>query len=491
MPYATRRERPALNKAYAHVTEAETGMAANALADKLIDSMGFDPLDMASMIAPQLPLGLAGKDGLPLFAAREPALPPLTVDLPAGKPLPPTVAEAVAKGAASLSSEGERQRVQIRGAVAEALADELVSAQRGKQREHVQQQIVRHNALVAGALAPANRGVVFKPVPRLCYRGSGGEPGSAQRELMLLEREAVLEHAELNLLAEPVSLPGFTMAEQGSLWEVYLDGQRLRVGRGDAAQLPLDGVRGTITEEDLTRWLAAELQHPSRNTAVDIVPAHLRAFVLASVRHLVHEQRLPLEQLVRHQYPLVQRLALRIAELRDKASKAAFTQLVLGGGWAIEASDAQGFRFEPGAYPVAANKRYRGKFDFPKHYYPVLADLEDGGEECRCALALDAHAQVKHWVRNLDSDPVCGYWLPTSSGRFYPDFVCELHDGRVFVAEYKGEHLRSVPKEIEKSQVGKVWAERSGRRCVFAMLFRTENGLNLTQQIDVALRRAH
>ena len=184
----------------------------------------------------------------------------------------------------------------------------------------------------------------------------------------------------------------------------------------------------------------------------------------------------------------MQRLAVRIAELRDRASRGAFRQLVLDGGWVVETSAAHEFRFDPAAYPVPANKRYRGKFSFGKHYYPVVADLEDGGEEWRCALALDEHAQVRHWVRNLDSDPVAGFWLPTSFGRFYPDFVCELTDGRLFVAEYKGEHLRGVPKEIEKGEVGRLWAERSGGRCRFAMLFRQEAGLNLAQQIDAALR---
>lgn len=488
MPNATRRTRPALNKAYAHVTEAQTGLAANALADRLIDGMGFDPLDMASMIAPQLPLGLDRDDG-PLFAPGAGATPAfavaaLAVDLPAGKPLPAAVAEAMAQGTASASSDGERQRVQLRGAVGERLAEALVAAQRGKQREQVTQQIERHNALVAGAAAPANRGEVFAPVPRLCYRSA------AQGELQLLEREAVTSESELNLLAEPVSLPGFTMAEQGSLWEVYLDGQRLRVGRGDAAQLPLDAVHSTITEADLTRWLCGELQHPARNMAQDVTPPQLRAFVLASVRHLVHEQRVPLEQLARHQYPLVQRLAVRIAELRDKAAKTAFRQLVLDGGWVMESSAAHAFRFDPGCYPVQANKRYRGRFRFDKHFYPVLSDLEDGGEEFLCALAIDQHPAIRHWVRNLDSDPVAGFWLPISSGRFYPDFVCELADGRLFAAEYKGEHLRNVPKEIEKGQVGQVWAERSAGRCVFAMLFKLENGLNVAQQIDAALRCA-
>ena len=486
MPYAARRTRPALNKAYAHVTEAQTGLAANALADRLIDGMGFDPLDMASMVAPMLPFDLATpRDDGPLFAACAAALalPSLQVDLPAGKPLPPSVADAVSQGLATVSTDGDRQRVQLRGSVPDTLAGELVAAQRGKQREAVAQQIERYNALVAGYQAPANRGEQFAPVPRLCYREPGG-----QGELLLLERESVFEQVELNLLAEPLGLPGFTMAEQGALWEVYLDGQRLRVGRGDAAQLPLDAVRGTISEDDLTRWLASELQHPLCNSAADVVPAHLRAFVLATVRHLVYEQRVPLEQLARHQYPLVQHLAARIADLRDRASKSAFQQLVLDGGWAVAPSAEHAFRFDPSAYPVPASKRYRGKFRFDKHFYPLPADLEDGGEEWRCAMAIEEHRLVRRWMRNLDSDPVCGYWLPTSFGRFYPDFVCELTDGRLFVAEYKGEHLRSMPKEIEKGQVGQLWAERSGGRCEFAMLFKQDVGLGLAQQIDRALR---
>ena len=493
MPYAARRTRPALNKAYAHVTETETGMAANALADRLIDGMGFDPLDMASMIAPQLPLDWPdandpARDDGPLFAQlRVPeAMPALTVDLPGAVPLPAVVVEAQAVGHVSVSAAGDRQRVRISGVVSDGMAQALVAGQRGKQRELVAQQIERHNALLAAMLAPAHRGVSFQPLPRLCYRLPA--PAGQQGELALLEREAVFEQVALNLLAEPIGLPGFTMAEQAARWDVYLDGQRLRVGRSDGEQLPLSEMRSTITDDDLTRWLCAELQHPSRNVARDVVPSHLRAFVLATLRHLVHEQRIPLEQLARHQYPLMQQLAVRLAELRDRASHLAFRQLVLDGEWTVEASAAHTFVFDPAIYPVQANKRYRGKFVFAKHFYPVVADLDDGGEEWRCALAIDEHALIRHWVRNLDSDPQAGFWLPTSFGRFYPDFVCELLDGRLFVAEYKGEHLRSVPKEIEKAQVGRLWAERSGGRCVFGMLFKNEAGMNVSAQLDALLR---
>lgn len=206
------------------------------------------------------------------------------------------------------------------------------------------------------------------------------------------------------------------------------------------------------------------------------------------MHHLVHDKHIPLAQLARHQYPLAQRLALRIAELRDRAAKAAFTQLVLDGGRDVAASASHEFVFDPAVYPVPGNKRYQGKFRFSKHYYPVLADLEDGSEEWRCAVALDESTRVLHWVRNLDSDPVAGFWLPTSFGRFYPDFVCQLADGRLFIVEYKGEHLRAVPKEIEKAQVGAVWAARSQGRAVFAMVYKQQRGMSMAQQIDAALQ---
>lgn len=137
---------------------------------------------------------------------------------------------------------------------------------------------------------------------------------------------------------------------------------------------------------------------------------------------------------------------------------------------------------------MAGNKRYQGKFRFAKHYFPALANLKDGGEEWRCALAIDQHPEVRHWVRNIDSDPTSGFWLPTSFGRFYPDFVCELLDGRLAVVEYKGEQIRGMSKEIEKAQVGRLWAESSDGRCLFAFIYRDEGGMNVARQLDAALR---
>ena len=77
--------------------------------------------------------------------------------------------------------------------------------------------------------------------------------------------------------------------------------------------------------------------------------------------------------------------------------------------------------------------------------------------------------QERRWVRNLDRKPDAAFWLPTSTDRFYPDFVAELTDGRILVVESKGEHLWSNDDSREKRAVGELWAERSGGRCLFVM----------------------
>jgi type III restriction enzyme len=52
---------------------------------------------------------------------------------------------------------------------------------------------------------------------------------------------------------------------------------------------------------------------------------------------------------------------------------------------------------------------------------------------------------------------------------FYPDFVCQLMDGRILVVEYKGGHLYTAEDAEEKRAIGAVWESRSGGRCLFVM----------------------
>ncbi|MBH2010475.1 MAG: type III restriction endonuclease subunit R, partial [Xanthomonadaceae bacterium] len=183
---------------------------------------------------------------------------------------------------------------------------------------------------------------------------------------------------------------------------------------------------------------------------------------------------------------LAQDIEARVGDLKDKAARASFRQLVLEEAWTIAPDWTRPLVFEASRYPVPAGSRYGGRYEFRKHFYPVLADLKDGGEEFSCAQLLDGHKNVRHWVRNLAAAP-CGFSLATSKGRFFPDFVAELLDGRVAVVEYKGAHLLNDPYEIEKRQVGELWARKSQARCLFGQIALQKNGVGMAGQLDALL----
>ena len=65
--------------------------------------------------------------------------------------------------------------------------------------------------------------------------------------------------------------------------------------------------------------------------------------------------------------------------------------------------------------------------------------------------------------------------------------MAELVDGRVALLEYKGAHLLNDPYEIEKSQVGALWAQTSAGRAVFGWLTKQQGGRTLAQQLDAVL----
>ncbi len=83
------------------------------------------------------------------------------------------------------------------------------------------------------------------------------------------------------------------------------------------------------------------------------------------------------------------------------------------------------------------------------------------------------------------SDPVVEVKpLPLSHDSFYPDFVGELTDGRLFAVEYKGEHLRNAKDTLEKDAIGRLWAAKSGGKCLYATVFKSEGGLDVKGQLD-------
>ena len=140
--------------------------------------------------------------------------------------------------------------------------------------------------------------------------------------------------------------------------------------------------------------------------------------------------------------------------------------------------------FDPENY--RATSFYHVAFKFPKHFCGEdLVGEFDNGEEEECARAIEMHPQVKRWVRNV----VGMFGLPTATGMFYPDFFAELNDGRVLLAEYKGEHL--IEHEQQKKNIGERWEEKSKREALFLCAVKKDkHGRNVHRQLQDKLAKA-
>ena len=481
MPQARRRGREALNRAYAHVCAAEFSAAAHALADRLIQHMGFEALDVASM--------LAAPSSYPLFGEEFDTNSPLAL---APQALIATNFEAIAATPELLAVPGVQQQT-IAGAAQvvvaghiEASTEALMLAQvRGaKKQEQLRDQVAQHNALVAASVAPASRGVRFAPVPTLAYRTD------AQAPLWPLEQGAVLGTVELDLLSpQAVQLPGFHVAQESNVIEIDVKDARVTLRPTDVQQMAMDYGASSITADTLVRWLDQSLHKALHAPLAGITQSQRRAFLAAVVNHQLHACGLPLVLLAQARFQLARCIALHVGDLRDQAATRQFRQLVLqngqAGAWLLESDWLHPHVFEPGRYPAPVASRYSGRYQFTRHYFAVLADLKDGGEEFQCAQLIDRHPKVRQWVRNLDTAP-CGFALPTSRGRFFADFVAELVDGRVALLEYKGDHIQN-PYQTEKHHVGALWAQASAGKAVFGWLTRQQDGKSLAQQLDTVL----
>ncbi|TAL64844.1 MAG: restriction endonuclease subunit R [Burkholderiaceae bacterium] len=474
MPYAQRRRSPALNKAYAHVIARSFSEAAHSLVDSLTQGMGFDALSAASVLLPDERDLFGSAGGLPAAAHAEKTL-TLELELAAqdaGAVRAALQAQPDVQVLAG-SAEGEPVRLRVTGPVTEATREAIFSIAASADKPGLEQQFDQHDARLHALRSPAERDVPFAAIPQLCVRVQG--------ELELIERETLGELIEFDLLradARP-ELPGFNLVQQSDLFEIYLEGERVRLKQADAAQLSLDAVATDATEQDLVIALEAQVRRGG------LTQLETQAYVQKLVSQLLHQRGLTLTGLIRSRFQLGQMISKRIDSVVAGARQQGFQNLLFGRTDAQLTCDAAWtFEFRKGRYPV--RQAYSGRWQFEKHYYPQIAKLKSEGEEFECAVALDRESAVKHWVRNLEQLPEFAFWLPTATDYFYPDFVAELHDGRLLVVEYKGDAYVTNDDSREKRLVGERWAQTTGQR--FVMVEKTLNGMDMAAQIRTALK---
>lgn len=464
MPYAKRRRDADLNRAYAHVSRESWPNAVKQLHDRLVD-MGFEDSEADGIIEKVPDLGLTGGANGALFAA---AAPPTIIDL--GEDLS-TIALSPEERAAGIKIEKTEQgsRVTFTGNIAAATVNRLVAAIKSPEvRENLEAEAKRHNAVWQIHTSPAERGVPFV-VPQLCFDFEGS--------LELAEQDAFLDARGWSVLdySAELSEAEFALTESGVQWEIDLNvgGKITEKAIGKAEQYDLDLVDTGWTENQLCRWLERKVRQP------DITQPVLLEFVRLALAYLVEKRALPLTALARWKFILAKVLVRKINEHREQASRDRYQQALFAPGAAVETSFSFEFDFIPTGY--APHWLYAGHpYQFQKHYYASVGELENKGEEYECAKALDVTGKVKHWVRNLERR---GFWLPLAKSKFYPDFIAELTDGRLLALEHKGKVYATNDDSKEKCNVGELWEEKSGGKAIFLMTVLDKGKPGLFEQI--------
>lgn len=464
MPYANKRVQDELNRAYAHVSSPTWKNAAAQIHDRLVD-MGFDEKEAQESIRLQRPV--PQKD---FFFGYDNA----------GMELP--VCRFVAEKAPDLKGVAPEEQskieikplpsggvnISIKGVLSPAAENQISKTLKGKAKTTFKTEMELRRFQEARKDCPSVKRTLFE-VPQLCLE-LDGFAGVASEDLYMENGWRLSEY--------PAELPGFQIKEENDRWMIDLQGGRVieqHIGK-DHAELNLDDIKTPWTEDQLVGWLDAHLNQP------DLSQSDLCLFIRNTVRHLNDERGINYATQQRFIFLLQKVFADRISDCRKYAQKKGFQTALFASDSSVCTREEFQYTFTPDSYP--AHRHYTGSYQFKNHYFPIVGELKNEGEEFECAKAIDQNPQIEFWVRNLERRDSCAFSLPVSTGRFYPDFIAKLKNGNVMVIEYKGDMLIDKKSELEKEEVGKLWERKSSGKGLFLFAVKRDDaGRDVTAQI--------
>jgi len=471
MPYAKQRCDTALNSAYAHVSEPSFAEAAASLRDKLID-MGFTDEEVRASLKPR---SVERSENGELFdpdpVDPKPVLSVQVTDTPEAR-------EALQKvGADYLPGAAGSLTVGVRGELSEEAAAVIERHIPADGRAHFATSVAAHRAKVEAEKSPAELGASIE-APFLFVEFEG--------EAFLADAALILERVEWSILDHPAELSEaeLTFSRSQSFIEIDVDGEKLVFTQGSERiepSLALSEPSDTDAAATLVQWL----ERKCRTT--DVPSEELRAWLARLITWLTEIRRVPVRSLVDWQYPLAMKIRSKIDGIRRTVRLQAHQRALFAPDAVVRADASAVARFDGDSYRTVPTQP-TGAFRLQRHLLGpsriTLLDGNLGGEEFQCAFAIDSLEEVEVWVRNLPRHP-SSFWLPKADGRFYPDFVAKLTDGRLMVVEYKGAHLVGAPDEREKTLLGELWARKTGN--VFVTAQRMLHGVDVAGQLRNAI----
>ena len=464
MPYARRRKAHTLNRAYAFLSEPSFGAAARGLIDKLI-AMGFDEDDANDNVEMQqreIDTGLFG-----------PRRPPESVFLYSASIMPDTLARLKqCEGIEIHASELGKTDIVVTGHLSANLEGLIADAIPPGDRQGFDKAVIEYRRKNLDNLSPAELGETFV-VPRLM--------SEVQGKLEFADTDTFLEWHDWSLLDHSTKLDEteFAVRETANHFEIDLDGRRITYSfASQDHQLSLNVDVEGWTPEALVIWLDRQVRQP------DIGQGDLLAWLSKLVHHLRVAREISISALMRCKFILARKVKDRIATIRQEERKAVYRRHLFEPTARVEVSFDHPFEFKDGMF--RETPRHRGHWRPVKHFLgPNFIPAFDGaenGEESQCAQVIDALPAVRFWLRNVARHPQA-FWLPTASGKFYPDFIARMNDDRLLVVEYKGAHIAEGPDTAEKRTIGELWQRKSNGRGVFVLAEKSVGGKDVRTQI--------
>ena len=442
MPRATKKTRPELNMAYAFVTSDNFNATVASLKDGLVRN-GFERQEAKELVI------VPGNDQGPGELFSQLTTTTVTVpELPAPEAIPAELAKKV-------EIVPESSSITLKGNISEPQAKALQNACHTPEgKEAMKQAIARHRTQKPRRVkTPAENGEVFN-VPLLQLR---------QGELWEPFENSHLLQGEWSLLDYPADLPSFQKPDQKPKGgQMYLEKEKVQFTPFEApkiTRLPFE-YHASWDQVRLVAWLDENIFDDT------ILPDEKAAFLNKAITTLLDPRGFTLNDLEYDRFRLREALENKVADAKRQALKKVYQHLLFTPENFI-ANDQSQITFQDGQY--AWDWVYSGFVELPKHFYPQIGNLKAEGEEFECAVFLATQLDgVQFWVRNVERKRTA-FSLQTSTDRFYPDFLCQLEDGRVLDVEYKNKRDWQLPENVEKRQLGELWEKRSNGKCLFIM----------------------
>lgn len=203
--------------------------------------------------------------------------------------------------------------------------------------------------------------------------------------------------------------------------------------------------------QDVSKYIVSKL-----GDMTPISEQDLKRYVGRVFESLSNDQ---IRDVINNEFIYIQKIKNKIQELTASYSKEKFKILLDSNSVYVKENFGFGETINPINTSTAIGKS--------------LYEKEDtmNGFEQDMIMSIASIENVLFWHRNLNRGK--GFFINGYSSNHYPDFILCTHKGNIVLIETKGDD-RVNDDSKDKNKLGKIWAEKSGEKYKYFMVFQTK-----------------